>query len=167
MIELISYASAIATLILFILYFVGRIWVINKNKKLLFENFSIEYITEEDKVERKNQYDLGGLELITISSTQGLNWIKVYKVEFDSKSNKMVIKNKEPLIYHNLLNVNENLYIKDTIPCGMPIYRIEYERFDYIQGKFEVGFDGEYGGLSKIDFKIKLTIKSYLYYICK
>lgn len=167
MIEWISYLSSIATLILFILYFIGRIWVINKNKKLLFENFELEYTESADKVERKNQYDLGGLELITISSPQGLNWVKVYKVKFDIKKNKMVIAEKEPVVYHKFLNVNEKIYIKDTVPCGMPVYRIEYERFDYIQGGFDISLDGMYGGLYKNAFKIKLTIKSFLYYICK
>ncbi|HAT4166096.1 TPA: hypothetical protein ACOTHO_002425 [Clostridium perfringens] len=166
MMGLVSYLSSVATLILFILYFIGRIWVINRNKKLLLENFELEYL-ENDDLERKNQYNLGGSELITISSTQGINWLKIYRVKFDSKKNKMVIVDKNPVIYHKFLNVNEKLYIKDNIPCGIPMYRIEYERLDYIQGEFDISLDGKYGGLFMDDFKSKLTIKSYLYYICK
>lgn len=83
MLEIISYASSIATLILFVVYFVGRVWVIHKNKRLLFEKLTLEYI-KNNHVERKNQYDLGGKELIAVSSSKGLNWLKIYELKFDS-----------------------------------------------------------------------------------
>ncbi|WP_346937334.1 hypothetical protein [Clostridium sp.] len=166
MLEIISYASSIATLMLFVIYFIGRVWVIHKNKRLLFEKFALEYIGD-DHIERKNQYDLGGKELITVSSSQGLNWLKIYELKFDSVCGEMTVLNKQPVVTHKILNVDEKLYLKTNTPCGIPIYRVRYQRFDYIEGSFDIGVDGKYGGLGMRDYKSKLTLKSYCYYICK
>lgn len=164
MIDKISFVSSVATLILFVLYFIGRIWVINKNSLLLFENFELDY-QHDSTVEYKNLYDIGGNELITISSQQGFNWLKVYEIEY--KENKMYLTRKKLAMTHKLLNINEKLYIKIDVPCGRPRYWVEYERFDYIRGRFYIGFDGRFGGLHAGNFKNRKTLKSYFYYICK
>lgn len=166
MIQIISAISSIATLILFILYFIGRIWAINKNKKMLYEEFTLDYLSETSGI-KKNEYDLGGNDLLTISSAQGLNWIKLYEVEYCDKKNKFKCISKEPVINHKLLSVNEKMYIKTLVPCGIPRYMIKFERTDYIVGRFYIGFNGKYGGLSMVDYKSKPTLKGYLYYICK
>ncbi|MBU3133405.1 hypothetical protein KPL40_13180 [Clostridium gasigenes] len=166
MFQVISNLSSLVTLFLFLLYIIGRIWTINKNKKLSFEDFKLDY-SVNDNLDRRNQYELSGDELITIKSSQGLNWIEVYEVYFDNKKNEVGLKSKKPVISHKLLNINEEMYIKTYVPCGIPCYRIIYQRFDYIVESFDIGMDGKYGGLYKNNFSRKLTLKSYLYYLCK
>lgn len=65
----------------------------------------------------------------------------------------MTVLTKQPVVTHKILNVDEKLYLKTNIPCGIPIYKVRYQRFNYIVGM--------------IDCKNKLTLKSYCYYICK
>ena len=166
MLEIVSVCSSIATLILFIFYFWGRVWTINLKKKEKLEKFDVEYVYDTDIEEKKNEYNLGGNEQLKIVSENAMNWIKAYKVEYDGTGNEFAW-DKEPLCVHTYLQAHEPIYFNTMIPEGVPNLGIKFERSDYIQGSFIVGYDGRYGGVHPVDYHLENTIKSKFYYILK
>lgn len=76
-----------------------------------------------------------------------------------------MIKNKITLLVHNNLNINESLYLKVDIPCGIPKNRVVFEKYDYTKASFDIGFDGRFGGMFKNDYKCKVGLKTFLYYL--
>ena len=72
--------SAIATLILFIFYFLGRLWCIRVEKKDLYEKIIVRGVDLKD--DDLNIEYVNGDEIIEIISEKYLNWIKVYAAEY-------------------------------------------------------------------------------------
>lgn len=166
MFQVVSNISSVITLFLFIIYIIGRIWAINKSKKICYEEIKLEYI-KECNIEGKKIYDLGGNSLIKIISEQGISWIKIYKLSYDEKNNKLIWDNKKTVLDNTFNPVDKEIYLKINVPCGIPTYRIEYERFDYIKDSFNISLNNEYGGIYKSDFKRKVSLKGYMYFFCK
>lgn len=166
MLNIISAISSIVTLVLFVFYFVGRAWNINLKMKEKLEKFDIEYIADAEIDEKENEYNLGGNEQLKIVSDNPINWIKVYNVEYNGETNSFEWSDKE-LCQHSYLHACEAIYFNIAIPEGIPDIGIKFERSDYIQGSFIVGYDGRFGGMHPVDYMLKNTVKSILYYMLK
>lgn len=63
---MLSTCSSIATLIMFVIYIVGRIWVTKKNIKLRTETFGVELVENEKNLDvfRENFYELEEGEIL-------------------------------------------------------------------------------------------------------
>ena len=83
---MLSTCSSIATLIMFVIYIVGRIWVTKKNIKLRTETFGVELVENEKNLDvfRENFYELEEGEIFKITPTAPLLWIKVVPIIYDS-----------------------------------------------------------------------------------
>ena len=68
----IANVSSIATLILFVFYFIGRWWSSNVEKKDLYEKIDIQSVDEEEDIDVIN---INGNEIIKVESEKYLNWI--------------------------------------------------------------------------------------------
>ncbi len=164
--EMIGDLSAIATLILFIFYFLGRIWSLRINKKFLYEKIELDGLANDEYKNQKRFYKINGDEVLKIVSAQYLNWIKIYSVSYSLKKQKFH-KKTELIQTISDININEPIYISVIIPEGIPNIMIKYQRFDYIIGEFLVKFDGRGIGYSGKDYKFKNTLNTYIYYLVK
>ena len=156
----IANASSIATLILFVFYFIGRWWSSNVEKKDLYEKIDIQAVDEEDDIEVIN---INGNEIIKVESEKYLNWIKFYDAKWDGNE---AIKTNFIKSVKNITR-NEPQYFRVSIPDGIPNTIMEYQRSDYVEGSFTVRNDGRGTGYNASDFKLKKTIRSRLYYMLK
>lgn len=165
-IEIIGLASSIISLVLFIIYIIGRCFMINEMKVTISETFDLFYNDEERDFKVVEEYDIGdnNTEKIYLKSSETLRWIKVYESEYNEKNNKF---NKGRLLLnHNLLKRGFAVKLNTYLPCGIPSYIIEYQRYDFIIGELVLAENGKNGILEE-QVSIKHTIKSILYYLVK
>lgn len=155
--------ASIATLILFVFYFIGRWWSITIEKKDLYEKIDIQAVDEEEDLDIIN---VNGEEIIKMTSEKYLNWIKFYDAIWNGNENAGVEKGALIKKVKNI-NRNEPMYFKISISDGIPNTIIEYQRSDYIKGSFVVRNDGRGTGYNASDFKLRTTIRSRLYYMLK
>lgn len=154
-------ASAVATLVLFVFYFLGHIWHIKVEKKDLYEKIEVQGLLTED--EDLDVIYVNGKEIIKVVSEKYLNWIKIYPAKYENGQLKK--DGKKPIIKVENINRNTPRYFGFTIPEGIPNTIIEYQRSDYIVGTFVVRFDGRGTGYTADEFEVRDTLKSRLYYI--
>lgn len=159
--ENIGNIASIATLVLFVFYFIGRWWCITIEKKDLYEKIDIQVVDEEEDL---NIIDVNGEEIIKMTSEKYLNWIKFYDAIWNGKKS---IKKGTLIKKIKNINRNESMYFKISIPDGIPNTIIEYQRSDYIKGRFIVRSDGRGTGYHASDFKLKTTFRSWMYYMLK
>lgn len=79
-------ASAFAnfcTILLFVIFVIGKIWILFRNRSLYNENF--EYLMVDESEEFDRQFMLGGQDTIKLSSPDGIYDVKIYKIIERSK----------------------------------------------------------------------------------
>lgn len=164
--EIIGYVSSIATLISFIIYFIGKFIRIKISKKLRYENIEVYYNPDEYNHNLKivDEYDIGSnnSEKLIISSEVPINWIKLYEYDFNDKEGDF--KKGKLVEEHGFLRAGHAIQINTYLPCGMPTYMLEFERYDYLRGCFYIAENGKNGVLGEC-VTMSHTFRSYLYYI--
>ena len=170
-------ASGIAnfcTILLFVIFVIGKIWILFRNRSLYDENFEYQRVEAADEFNRQFILDANAQEIIKISSPDGIYDIKIRHIlEKDEKTGKRtkfesISRSQEDNIQHPLkLNKNEAVYIRTDLPCGRPKYQIEITKYDYTKIIAELGGNGKAGGLALVNQKIKRGFRSWLYYLCQ
>ena len=170
-------ASGIAnfcTILLFIIFVIGIIWILFRNRSLYDENFEYLMVAVNDEFDRQFILNANAQEAIKNSSPDGLYDIKIrYILERDEKTrnitkSKSILKNQEDNIQHPLkLNKNEAVYIRPDLPGGMPKYQIEIIKYDYTKITAELGENGKVGGFTLVNQKIERGFRSLFYYLCQ
>ena len=165
-IEIIGFTSSIVTLVLFIAYIIGRCFMINQMKVTISETFNLFYNDEETDFKVVEEYDIGEKKKkkIYLQSSEAIRWIKIYECEYDDKKNKFT--KGRLVLNHELLRSGFAIKLNTYLPCGMPSYIVEYQRYDFIIGKLELVENGKNGILEE-QVSIKHTIKSILYYLVR
>jgi hypothetical protein len=164
--ENIGYISSIATVILFIIYFFGRIVSIFIVKPILSETFVYlpdKEITEKHKI--IDYYDLNGFANLVITTQNGLRKIECFECNCRVEP-KFKIKKTHRVILHKFLQKNHSISIKIDMAEILPAYIIEFSTFDFMRGRFIVWENGKHGILTN-DIFLKHTLKSFLYYLTK
>lgn len=163
--EAIGYISSIATLISFAIYFIGKFIKIKISQKLRYENIEV-YYTPDDvsnlNLQIVDEYDIGPInsEKLIVSSEVPINWIKMYECEFDDKKHNL--KKGRLVAKHGFLRAGHAIQFNTYLACGIPSYMLEFERYDYLRGRFDVAENGKNGVLCA---SMSHTFRSYLYYI--
>jgi len=165
--EILNNCAGIATLILFIIYFIGRIitifsvrniWrdeIVYKRGRLLSPTVNIV-----DNVGGSEEDDLRGAYLI---SHEGIRNLKVYEVELLKNDNSLYKKGK--IIYsRKFVNVNETVDICFEIGETIPTIIVEYLSSDYMRVTIEWVMNAKCGVASEY-IQPKHTLKSFLYYL--
>lgn len=165
LIQIVGFSSSVATLILFILYFCGKYFIIKQMKNTIFENV-VRYDSNPINLRVVEEYNVGenNSEQLFIYSSNPLNWIKVYECSYDDNK-KIFVKNKL-IIKHGYLRNGFSIKINTYLPCGLPSYILEYQRFDFIIGSLLLSENGK-NGIVDEGLSIKHTFKSLLYYLVK
>ncbi|RHQ88777.1 hypothetical protein [Clostridium sp. AF21-20LB] len=156
------------TIILFVLFVIGKIWILKRNMPLYNENF--EYILVDKDEEFNRQFLLGEKETIKLSSPDGIYDIIVYvlnRTEKGKPKRTRISSALEDGIQHPLkLNKNEPVYLRMDLPCGMPDYQLEIIKYDYVKLIVELGANGKVGGIW-VNVKVRCGVRSLLYYLCQ
>lgn len=163
--DVLSAAASFATLILFVIYFVGRIITIFavksiwKDKVLVDESRYKDYGVIEDVILEDCATD--GIAGILVSS-EGIRDLKIYTVEC---KHELLEYHKGKCIFSlNFLNINEAIAI--CVPLGdlYPTLIIEYLTADYMKVKVEWK-DNLKSGVFSETIHPKHTVRSFLYFL--
>ncbi len=158
--------ASIATLILFVIYFIGRIISLIIEKKVIYEKIDI-YIEEEDipkdlKISDEYRCEHEGEILIITPYEKSYNWLAIYECKYNEKNNNLE-KVKELEKFKKIMN-NTSIRIDTILRCGIPLYMIEFERSDFIKGTLVLQSNGK-NGIQEEMLKFHHTWKSVIYYL--
>lgn len=158
--------ASIATLILFVIYFIGRIISLIIEKKVICEKIDI-YIDENDiqkdyKIVEEYKCKHNGEILIITPYERSYNWLTIYECKYNER-NKKLEKIKELEKFNKIRN-NTSVKINTILPCGIPLYLIEFERSDYIKGIIVLQSNGK-NGIQEEMIQYHHTWKSVIYYL--
>lgn len=156
--------ASIATLVTFLFYTVGKVVTIIRATALMSEDFGVSLGTEFDG-DYSDYYDVdGGGEVLSITSAVPIVSITLIPVLYDGKKDEL--KDGPTTTKHKLRpKRNSRVFLRMSIPEGIPNYRVKIRRFDGTNVKFYVGYNGRSGGMSPVEYKISHTFWSVLYYI--
>lgn len=163
--------SSVATLVLFVFYFIGRFWAIKKRSTLMLEDFELENIPNTTELENNADYyyELDGSrygEIISMHSKQPLLWVKVFSPVYDENGHSISAKKvNEVASFDGIIPEGKPIYLKTDILEGFPRYKVVFRRFDYFIGSFEIACNGRVGGMSPLNYTLKPSIKGFLYYL--
>ena len=172
--ENIGWLTNLITILLFIIFVVGKVWVIIRDRSLYDEIYECVQVDENAEFNRQFILDKDGQEVIAISSPKGIYDIKIYKITTrnsqsgEIQSKEEIPANMEDNIRHPImLNKNEKVYIRTDLPCGVPKFQLEIIRYDYVKVQVELGHNGKVGGVSLVNQKTKPSVKRWMYYLCQ
>lgn len=166
--QAISNIASIVTCVAFILYLVGHMWVVLKNKHVIYEKFTVIPYNSDWNIEDEDNallIDDNGCEFY-IESEYGISEINVYKVEYDLKADGSVQLNSRKLksTFNNLQKAK--LYIRCDLGECIPTTQFEIKRSDYAIITFDLYESGKNGHLIIDNYKYTTTVKSFLYHLC-
>ena len=156
---MIEYYASIATLILFIIYFIGRFWSIIQSKNEIEEVLSRED-SEEFKIVDEFNIGINNCENIFLTAQKTLLSVKVFECSFNSKTGKI----KKGKLYCDCGRLRNNLTFKfnSYLVEGIPQYMIEYQSNDFTMGWLLFAENGKNGIVDELIYK-KHTAKSVLF----
>ena len=174
--QLSNIANGIA-IVTFFAYIAGRFWKIYNSKIFIDEQFIFEdFQNIQGNIHDADVYmDFGGQDIFAVSSPSGIRTIKAYRVNIENWKTETLSSNKIFLGQKNNINKNQKCYIQTYIPCGMPdsYLQIEIEREDYMIFSFTVSRSqkdnfplNSQESIIKNHCEYKMTLKSWLYYLC-
>ena len=158
--------SSCATLILFLLYFIGRTWTLLKNVKFPLEGLDAEVLNQCEYDDFS--IDLGGTQVIRLVAQENLTYLEIWNCSWNDGFNSIRLEKivSEKLCY---LPKGKDIYIRCEIPEGVPYNAIVFQRYDGLKGILPIGYDGRTNG-DGISFscnELKVTIKAILYYLAR
>lgn len=163
----ISLISSVATLILFVFYFSGRIITILtvnriwKDKVIIGEHDYSQYeIVDNVYLGESLETTIYGILL----SREGMRDITVYAVKTDK--NGLLTQKGEQIYRKDFLNIDEAIAICTMTGDMFPSLIIEYTSFDYMKICLEWRDNNKNGVFSEL-VSPKHTVKSFLYYLLR
>lgn len=154
--------ASIATLLLFVIYFIGRIITIIMVKPIWNDKI-VDCDSATDIVDEYKIDETGCKTALT--TTNGIRNVKIYSVEFDPEEG--VIYSSKKLLYEKeFLNVGQSIVIHADLSDCIPQIIVEYETIEYMKVTIHWVDNCKNGVMSEIP-TMKHTLKSILYYLCK
>ncbi len=160
---IVSNIASISTLILFVIYFLGRIWSILQSKNEIEVVFDRKYKSEFKII---NEFRIGcnNREAIYLTANNTLIDVAVYKCEFNAETGKVSKGDKvcDCGQLGNGFTFKFNAYFVEVIPEFM----IEYQANDFTKGRLLFSENLYNGVLGQNTYRMH-TFKSVLYYLFK
>lgn len=169
-IQIISFFSSIATLILFLFYFIGRIITVLsvqrmwKDKVYLYPNKESNYGIVDDIFYDDYSYEHEDIVYGILVSKEGIRDIKIYNVKVNSDG--LYIDKGELLYKRDFLNIDEAIAFHIEPGELYPTLIVEYVSFDFMKIRFEWRDNLKNGVFSEM-VEPKHSIKSFLYYLLR
>lgn len=157
-------ASSVATLILFVIYFIGRTIATLQSRGLYSDKLVIEgkkdfdntkYDVIENVILEKDAYNV-----FLIISNQGIWDLKIFQYKLDDEMNVVGEHLVEKIKF---VNIGEAIAIELTVPEIISTYRVEYISYDYKRIKFDLCDNMKNGVMSQM-VTPRHTFKSLIYY---
>lgn len=167
-IEMISLFASIATLVLFLFYFIGRIITIFAVKKIWKDKvvlgvFNLDEYNIVDEVVDDGRFQTECVFGVLLSK-EGIRNLNVYKVVPDE--NRLNTKKGDLLYSRDFLNIDEAIGFRVDTGDLYPTLLIEYESFDYMKIRLWWADNNKNGVFSEMVYP-KHTIKSFMYYLLR
>lgn len=162
--EYVNNISVVISLILFVTFIIGRIWVVLQTKNEIDESLDTELnenfiIVDEFNVGGNNE------ERIYLTATHTLLNVKIYKCDFSEKSGKL--SKGELYIDCGKLRNGFTFQFNTYLVEGIPSYLLEYQsNNDYTKGQLLFSENGKNGIIAENIYK-KHTVKSVFYQFFK
>ncbi len=163
-VEIIGLLSSIGTLILFIIYFIGRCITIFAVRNTYDDILVIESRDHRNETLQIVDYcvlDENYLSKMYITTTNGIHNLKIYKYihkdEFTIIGKKLVFERK-------YINTGYTFEIDVTVPEIFISYCVEYEMSDFRKVFFDIKYNMRNDVLTEM-VKPKHTFKSFCYYM--
>lgn len=164
MFNIIGNIASIATIILFVFYFIGRFWIILLEKEKIYEKVDVFYDQNKlNKYEIVERYPLekdSNTFIIITPTERAYNFFKIYEYD-DNLNTKKCIYEKHDRIYPG-----SSILINADLQECITKYVINFERNDYMIGEMDLSSNRKNGVQEEL-IKCKHTWKSLLYYIVK
>ena len=164
--ELLSDIASIATVVLFVLYIVGHIYTIKQLQYSLSEHYHFEENFDFEGPKPEHYFELSPNigRIFSISSDVGIKEICIYESFYSQEKDDRVkgrLKGKLEKI-----RSNEKAYIRVEIPDLGDGCFIELVKCDGVKISFGVASSGYNGSLVQTSYSLKMTFKSWVYYMC-
>lgn len=156
--------ASIATLILFVIYFIGRTIIIFNVKPINHELLEIEspvYSDKQRQVVETCCLDDDYCNKLFLTSTNGIRNIKIYQIKYNDDFSKIIEKCE--VFNHTFLNIGHTLEIQTILPECIPTYLLEFTTSDYKKISLEITDNLKNGVISELIIP-KHTFKSLLLY---
>ena len=170
----ISNISSITTLVLFVLYFIGRLAFMKKDKNILYDEvdsvFGYDFNILNKKYKVIDIYQLSDenpdtSSAVIITSINGIREIVAHSCKYNSKKNK-IIKGKELERHNYFLQPGHSVVFIAYLPEIFPEFVIEYETNDFVKCRL-LGTDNMKSGVFDEFIEKRYSFKSYLYGMIK
>lgn len=160
--------ASVATLVLFVIYFIGRTITIVRNRSVFPDEIKMELF----------QFDRSGLDIverfyleqepdnaIILTSEQGIYDLSIYKKEYDEKG-MCIGKKRLKECKCDFVNKGQSVEFDLTVPEIFAMYEVQYYTPDYRKVTIELFCNLKDGVMSEIA-KPKNTLVSKLYHLVK
>jgi len=158
--------ASVATLILFVIYFIGRAVTIVRTNTIYNDEVSIMSPSEDrqrlqivDEIELEPEGPFVNEYILT--SGQGIYSLVAYKLVYN---NQLEVVNQEKIYTCKFLNTGQSLLFRTSESEFVGFCRIEYRTFDYKKVVLELWSNGKNGVLSE-SARPRHTVRSVLYYL--
>ena len=168
--DILSVWSSIITLLLFIIYIIGRLWQIKRQQNLILEKYKfLEKISDDEASDlypfiRCSERSNG--QIFSVSSSSGIYKFRIYRAVLN-ESTGQALKGKLLFESKEVLQPDENLYIEaDFYTWGSNVI-VEFERMDYVYVQFQPADSGRDDSFVAFKYQTIMSWKSWLYYLMK
>ena len=158
--------ASIATLILFVFYFIGRIITIVRKRDVFEDDLRMmDSEFDESKFDIVETFDLEDEPYNTfiLTTKQGIYDLAVYEILYDHESNCIGRKELENCSY-KFLNIDQSLAFRVTSPEIFTTYEVEYYTPDYKRVTIKL-WDNPKNGVLSESAKPQNTFKSIMFHL--
>ena len=113
-----------------------------------------------------------GETIFSITSQYPLIKLQVRPYRFQNviggeRKDKVTHKMLRPIYTVGMISAETPIYFQSNLAECIPHYLIWFQRSDYVKGSFLITYNTREGGLCPVDYQLKHTLRSLLYYFCK
>ena len=158
--------ASVATLILFVFYFIGRIITIVRNRYVFTDELRMMgagFDNKEFDIVEVFDLEKEAYNTFILTSRQGIYDLAVYRILYDSDFNQIGRKRLEKSSY-SFLNVGQSLAFRVTSPEIFTTYEVEYNTPDYKRVTIAL-WDNPKNGVLSESAKPKNTFKSVMFHL--
>ena len=124
--------ASIATLLLFVFYFIGRFITIFRERNLFPDEIKMVQVGfDPDEFDIVESFELehDPFNAIILTSKQGIYDLSVYKIEYDN--GKCIGREKLKDYQYKFLNIGQSIVFYTTVLELLETYQVEYYTRDY------------------------------------
>ncbi len=158
--------ASVATLILFVFYFIGRIITIVRNRYVFVDELRMmdaEFEYEGCNIVQVFDLEKEACNTFILTSRQGIYDLAVYRILYDSDFNRIGRERLEKNTY-SFLNIGQSLAFRVTSPEIFTTYEVEYYTPDYKRVTIAL-WDNPKNGVLSESAKPKNTFKSIMFHL--